>query len=1022
MDSFNKEFVSEILGHIKKLLPIQAPLPSFIHNNILQAFEHHPFLEGVVEAGVVYHSKSFMDEDYYLEALEKGRINTYDLDVALKNKYSTELLTEKSNFFDRTKEELYLSLLTAPPQYLPQINIEWIIGQETDEDLFHHKADREHIKSMEKKFCQHFKEAGYKTMKTFIQSLRSAPGLHQNVVDYLFHLQSSEKNYLAEIEKRPHRLMISILWSFSLFTLAKSPQDFTEEKNKKGSLRFRDFIIQKYAENYDDFLNPFIIRMLSSYMDQGLSYWPAPHKELGLWKHFEGYFLAKGRVLTPYYSEAAESMSHYQQLGYSFDKIIWMELSKSPYPQHKWQAYLTELLLDLRGWAGMINRLENEPALAPVKCPKLSLEEFVAIRLILERAAVEYYLKKHNLRFNDRSLLKAQKKEYSVVENAFLFLETLMALELETKEIFSLTPNHVHFISNLLKDFSLQTRKNIYQEAFEHHLTAKGLHAIKLSSQKKKEKEPIRFQTFHCMDDREEALRRYLEESGLGIETYGTLGFYNVDMNYVKINHPRKIPQCPVVMKPRKVVREVPKPNFKMQYLKAQKSSINVGRAQLLNYYSGRTLIRGFFSTLILGIPSLFPLSFRILAPSKAKALDKYLAKFFITQIETDIAVDQKLDYQTTELNHGFSYEEMRDLVVTILRGMGLVKNFAKTVFVIGHGSSSVNNAHIMAYGCGACGGNPGAPNARAFAKIINMPEVRQLIREVGIDIPHDTYFIGAYHDTCSDEMSYQDIESIPVSHLEDFKVFCATMTKALTQNAYERTRWFKNAPLKLTPTKAIHHVKSRSLSLAEPRPEYGHSNVAFAILGRRELTKNLFLDRRAFLVSYDPTIDDEEGSILSFLLAGSVPVGAGISLDYFFSHVDSDRYGCGSKLPLNLSSMIGVISGASSDLRLGLPRQSVDIHEPVRLTVIVEVDHEKLVRLVSKSPRQLLLVMNSWIFVFTIHPETKVIHQFKNGKFVEYHDPITTLIPEVDSSASYVKDKKRNSLDFVFTGKGAQA
>jgi hypothetical protein len=1016
MDSFKEEFVHELLGNVKKLLPIQAPLPSFIHNNILLSFEHYSFLEAVVHAQETYHAKAFMDEDYYLDAIDRGRISIQDIIHVLHQHFDQEVLQSETILYKKTRQELYLKLLTSPPQFLPKINVEWILSHETDKELFHHKADRDHLRKMEYKISEYFLKIGHKKLNPLFQKWQSTPNLHQNIIDYLQHLENNESFFLNECQKNKHRLMIRIVWSVCLYLIHHHPEALKEQNKKRKSYRFRDYVIENFSENYDDFLNPFIIRMLSSYMDQGLSYWPSPNKENGLWKHFEEFFLSKATVLPPYYEAASKTMIEYQSSGYSMNQIIWSELRRTPYSESKWQSYINELVLDLRGWSGMIHRLEQEPHLAPVKCPKLHFEEYVAIRLILERAAVEYYLKMHQLHFSDRTLLERNKEDYHPEENAFLLLETLLALELDPEEIINLNAQELHFISELLHDFPLIKRKKIYQEAFERHLTAKGIHALKISSQKQKPKINSRFQVFHCMDDREEALRRYLEESDVGIETFGTVGFFGVDMNYVKINHPRKIPQCPVVIKPRKIVKEVPKPSFKMKYLKAQKASINLGRAQLINYYSGRTLIRGFFSTLFLGIPSLIPLSLRILSPAKAKALDNFVSRFFVTQIETDIAIDHKKDYQSTELNHGYSYEEMKDIVVTILKGMGLTKNFAKMVIVLGHGSSSLNNAHIMAYGCGACGGNPGSPNARAFAKMINMPEVRSLVKEAGIEIPDDTYFLGAYHDTCTDEVIYQDIDLIPISHLDDYKLFSDTMRKALAQNAMERSRWFKNAPLKITPKKALRHVKSRSLSLAEPRPEYGHSNVAFAVIGRRELTRGLFLDRRCFLVSYDPTIDNEEGTILKGLLGASIPVAAGISLDYFFSFMDSDRYGCGSKLPLNLSSLIGVISGASSDLRLGLPRQSVDIHEPVRLTVLIECEHKKLLKLIQGAPRQLTLIKNSWLFVFTIDPITKEFHQFIDGEFKPYNDSVETIIPEVNNSSEYVQNKKRESLEFVFT------
>ena len=73
-------------------------------------------------------------------------------------------------------------------------------------------------------------------------------------------------------------------------------------------------------------------------------------------------------------------------------------------------------------------------------------------------------------------------------------------------------------------------------------------------------------------------------------------------------------------------------------------------------------------------------------------------------------------------------------------------------------------------------------------------------------------------------------------------------------ENALERSRRFDDAPLHLSPDAALQHVEERSAHLAQPRPEYGHCTNAICIVGRRELTRGLHLDRRAFLVSYDPT------------------------------------------------------------------------------------------------------------------------------------------------------------------------
>src|SRR5437762_965210 len=65
-----------------------------------------------------------------------------------------------------------------------------------------------------------------------------------------------------------------------------------------------------------------------------------------------------------------------------------------------------------------------------------------------------------------------------------------------------------------------------------------------------------------------------------------------------------------------------------------------------------------------------------------------------------------------------------------------------------------------------------------------------------------------------------------------------------------------------------------------------------------------LFLDRRAFLVSYDPVRDDD-GAVLARIMEAAVPVVAGISLEYYFGYVDPTGYGCGTKLPHNVTSLL---------------------------------------------------------------------------------------------------------------------
>ncbi len=162
-------------------------------------------------------------------------------------------------------------------------------------------------------------------------------------------------------------------------------------------------------------------------------------------------------------------------------------------------------------------------------------------------------------------------------------------------------------------------------------------------------------------------------------------------------------------------------------------------------------------------------------------------------------------------------------------------------------------------------------------------------------------------------------------------------------------------------------------------------------------------MDRRCFLTSYDPTLDDSEFSVLQRIMQAVIPVCGGISLEYYFSTVDNLVYGCGSKLPHNITSLLGVMEGATSDLRTGLSQQMVEIHEPVRILFVVETTPEAIFSIMNRNPLVKTYIQNRWVQIATLDPHSTNIQLYQDGSFVPYQ-PSTGELPIVPSSQDWYR------------------
>jgi len=487
-------------------------------------------------------------------------------------------------------------------------------------------------------------------------------------------------------------------------------------------------------------------------------------------------------------------------------------------------------------------------------------------------------------------------------------------------------------------------------------------------------------QLVFCMDDREEGIRRHLEEINPRLETLGAAAHFGVFQNWYGIDDRTPTVLCPVVARPAHEVHEEPLPGAEPLLDRHRRlQDLRLKWRERLHQDTRRGLLSAAVISTAMAPLTLLTLAGKALLPAGTGKLGEKLRQGHDKVVPTRLRYVAANDSPPSTPDHprsGFTDVEQADRVGNFLRNIGLTDGFAPLVVIVGHGSNSLNNPHMAAYDCGACSGRHSGPNARLFAAMANRPAVRALLAERGIVIPDGTWFLGSEHNTCDDVVTWYDEDDVPVALQPPLHDLQKQLQAASVAHAQERCRRLASAPLSISPAGAWRHVHNRRWDYSQPRPELGHATNAWALIGRRSVTRGAFFDRRSFLISYDPT-RDPEGKVLEGLLLANGPVGAGINLEYYFSTVDNERYGCGTKAVHNVAGFFGVMEGTSSDLRTGLPRQMIEIHEAMRLLVVVEHKIDVITEIYKRQPPLQELIGGGWLLVAAKDPESAVIHFF---------------------------------------------
>lgn len=767
--------------------------------------------------------------------------------------------------------------------------------------------------------------------------------------------------------------------SQSIRTLAKAlPNARSDERSPETLGRDLDLTTwcdRRFGTQIRTLVDRELIKWCEAFLDEDHASWPMPERPKGFYGAWRA--LAVREWFTCGIARGRQKIA---DLPESPEAALLEHLDAVGIPEEHRQDYLSHELTALSGWASFVNWRDENPNYPWQVAHPVDLVQYLAVRLFYTRHLVNQTCQAElglpstfetiaeDTRVQEEAAA-AGRKGTAPLANAWRLHRLSVALGRPTSGLGAEPVETLERLLSWLDAFPESDHGPVWLDALERGYQDGLLASLREGARALSSTEPPRpaSQSIYCIDVRSEPFRRALESVGHH-ETLGFAGFFGIAIQARAHGQSHWTEQYPAIAAAAHQVVEIPRADQDEELARHSAGKDFLHTMQLLLHALKSNVVTPFIKVESLGWIFGAPLIGRTLFPAWYRRWRAKATRAIAPRVATLMAVDK------TEDGHGMTSEEQAAAIEGALRTMGLTENFARLVLVCGHTSVTDNNPYESALDCGACGGNPGKPNARIFAHLANRPHVRKRLAENGIEIPDDTVFLAGLHDTTTDGIELFDLQDLPGSHVKDLSRFRVDLEIAKVKTNKERCG--KLPGIQPDPSvREVHgEIERRAGDWSETRPEWGLSGNAAFIIGRRGLTKDLDLEGRAFLNSHDAALDPT-GALLSGILNGPMVVGQWINAEHYFSATDPARYGSGSKVYHNVVGRIGVMSGPRSDLRTGLPWQSVygsdpmPYHEPVRLMVVVEAPRDRVLDIVRQEPVLSQLCDNRWIHLIAMDP-----------------------------------------------------
>ncbi|WP_125782936.1 YbcC family protein [Pseudoalteromonas rubra] len=448
---------------------------------------------------------------------------------------------------------------------------------------------------------------------------------------------------------------------------------------------------------------------------------------------------------------------------------------------------------------------------------------------------------------------------------------------------------------------------------------------------------PIQCQAAFCIDVRSEIYRRALEAQSDGVQTMGFAGFFGLPLSYQPQQADVNRPQCPGLLLPSLVATHAQSDKHGAASLNAQARWQGFSKSATASFSMVESA--GWLDTFKLLKKAFF-------ASEQAHPVDK-------------LANSQ--DWSLTQNGEELSARQKAELAAGVLHAMGF-EQFAPTILLVGHGSHSTNNLQEAGLGCGACGGQSGEVNVKVLAWLLNDKAVRTELQALGVEIPEQTRFIAALHNTTTDHLRCYGEQ--PGTEIMSW--LQSATAAAQKERATKLDEQLADADREALDQALI----ARSLDWSQTRPEWGLANNAAFIVAPRSWTRGIDLQGRSFLHDYQWQ-HDPEFKVLETIMTAPMLVTHWINMQYNASTTDNLHFGSGNKVLHNaVGGNIGVFEGNGGDLRTGLAMQSLHnghdwMHQMQRLSVYLAAPKSAIKEITARHDVVKQLIDNEWLYVF---------------------------------------------------------